>query len=289
MRKNRNNTPRSSQLVLFGGLLLASMAATGCLPENLTGYDYKSLQPPPTESVDKGYIPVGQQVSGDLTVDLSIYNGAHTGYNHVQFTIESAALGGPISNATVEIKGTMFDSEGLLPPRETPATDVEFSSDVAPVYAGGLFFLPPAPGAGDFTLDLFVSLPGGDRHELSFDLDVEESIWMQRIEDANGPLYVSWVDPMKPVVGVNEFVVALHRDAGYELVSDASLDLFPYMDMGAGEGHSTPYEAPVFSAGQYRGTVNFIMAGGWDMTVFVDGAGLPRSEARFPGYTVFQP
>ncbi len=67
------------------------------------------------------------------------------------------------------------------------------------------------------------------------------------------------------------------------LLPQRPLDLYPYMDMGAGEGHSTPFLAPTHVGdGHYRGEVNFIMSGGWDMTVRMSGG----EEVIFKGFTV---
>ncbi|NND69985.1 MAG: hypothetical protein HKN43_00240, partial [Rhodothermales bacterium] len=78
-------------------------------------------------------------------------------------------------------------------------------------------------------------------------------------------------------------------EQGFIPVTDAQIDLYPYMDMGAGEGHSTPFEKPVhIGDGEYRGMVNFIMAGGWDMTVYVQRPLSAPDTVLFQGFIVNQ-
>ena len=58
--------------------------------------------------------------------------------------------------------------------------------------------------------------------------------------------------------------------------------------MGADQGHSTPYEAPVHTSnGRYKGSVNFIMSGGWDMTVFIQHTDMARDTVKFNGFIVY--
>ena len=66
-------------------------------------------------------------------------------------------------------------------------------------------------------------------------------------------------------------------------------DLYPYMDMGGGDGHSTPYDDFTAEDGRYRWMVDFIMSGGWEMTVTLTPPGESQQTFRFVGYTVYEP
>ena len=75
---------------------------------------------------------------------------------------------------------------------------------------------------------------------------------------------------------------------GYEAYNAASVDLYPYMDMGGGEGHSTPFESPVFVRdGRYAGEVDFIMAGGWEMTVYLQLDQVEQHVVKYENFYVY--
>ena len=167
-------------------------------------------------------------------------------------------------------------------PASTQADDEGF-------FEGAAFFLPPEPEAGTFALDVTFDV-GGRSGMVGFPLDVEETLWMQRVETEAGRYFVSWVRPERPSVGENVFELAIHETSGtgYAPLAGATLDLYPYMDMGGGDGHSTPYEAPVHvGEGRCRGTVDFIMSGGWDLTVYVRRPGAAEDTVFFADYTVY--
>jgi hypothetical protein len=60
------------------------------------------------------------------------------------------------------------------------------------------------------------------------------------------------------------------------------------MDMGGGEGHSTPFTPPFEpEAGLWRCQVNFIMAGGWELSMHILRPGVDRETVRFAPFTVY--
>jgi len=65
-------------------------------------------------------------------------------------------------------------------------------------------------------------------------------------------------------------------------VADAELEIYPYMDMGGGSGHSTEFNPPEATGnGYYEGSINYSMSGTWttSVTLTIDGDTLP--EAMF--------
>ncbi len=271
--------------VLTGLILVMA----GCVPDNLTDYDYKQFQPPSTLPVDKGNVLIGEQDVAGLTVALYIDKGAHTGYNRIQVMLKNTATDVPLTEALVTLQpGYALNGEARDVPFENPATN---TANDEGFFEGAALFLPPEASAGAFSLTIDFDAAGAGAGQVVFPLEVEESLWMQRVETETGRYYVSWVDPSRPIVGQNPFEVDLHREVagGYEPVDNATLDLYPYMNMGGGDGHSTPFDTPVhLQAGRYRGTVDFIMAGGWEMTVYVDRGGTSPDTVKFLDYTVYQ-
>ena len=153
--------------------------------------------------------------------------------------------------------------------------------------AGVIYAVPPPGENGSWYLEVEGSTSSGPL-SVRTPVTVSEDIWVRPA--ATSDLIVAWVAPTTPMTGNDTFEVAIYRNenGSFVPVTDASLDLYPYMDMGGGEGHSTPYTAPVHAGnGLYRGDVNFIMSGGWDMTVIVTKDG-QTEEIVFAGFTVEQ-
>lgn len=270
----------------LGLFLLAGLA--GCVPDGLTDYDYKQHQPPSTLPEETGNILIGEKQSGDVLVTLHIERGAHTGFNLLRVRLSRSSTQAIIEEASVSFAATyLIDDNIRETPVQNPATHQANADDF---FEGGAFFLPAEPELGTFSIAVSFETNDGQSGTVGFPLEVKESLWMQRVPASDGLYFVSWVNPVRPLVGENVFEVALHREEDYHTITDATLDLYPYMDMGGGEGHSTPYEAPAHKkGGQYAGTVNFIMAGGWDMTVYIHRPNRAEESVLFSGYSVYSP
>ena len=266
-------------------LVLAGLG--GCVPDGITDYDYKQHQPPSTLPEERGNVLVGEAETSGVRVALFIDKGAHTGYNRLRVRLSDATSEAAIGEARVTFAPRYTrEGEAWEVPFEDPTST---QADDEGFFEGAAFFLPPESEAGQFALDVAFDA-GGRSGAVTFPLDVRESLWMQRVETAAGRYFVSWVHPERPAVGENVFEVTLHRETegGYAPLTSAALDLYPYMDMGGGDGHSTPYEATVHAGeGRYRGTVDFIMSGGWDMTVYVRREGAATDTVLFEDYTVY--
>lgn len=270
-------------------MMALTLVLQGCVPEELTDYDFKELQPPSTLPVDKGNVLIGEQEIAGTRVALYIDKGAHTGLNQIGVMLLDAGTGHAYTDALVQLEPVYtVDGEAVNVHFENPATT---TANEEGFFEGSAFFLPASPAAGTFSLQISFEISTTQKGQVTFPLDVEESIWMQRLETANGRYFVSWVHPARPTVGKNVFEVAIHEAiaGGYAPLNNARLDLYPYMDMGGGDGHSTPFEAPQYvQEGLYRGAVDFIMAGGWEMTVYINMENNNRESVRFVGYRVYQ-
>lgn len=265
-------------------LLLLSWLAVlaGCVPDGLTDFDFQDLQPPPPPDELTGDALVGTASDGGLTVALTAARGGpHLGYVRLGLSVTDG--GAPVTAADVALRATAEAglAAGVALPVEAPAVDAEG------VYRGAAFLLTPDTTVRRFTIAATVRA-NGKTAEVAFPVEARRDLWMQPA----GDLLVSWVDPLRPVVGVNRFEVAVHRwtGAAFEPVDGADADLAPYMDMGGGDGHSTPYDGfAALGQGRYAWDVDFIMSGGWEMTVSVTPPGGAPAAAAFVGYTVYEP
>ncbi len=280
---------KAIRFMLAGMVGMLLITSAGCVPDNLTDYDYKQFQPPSTLPVDRGNVFIGEQEAAGLTVALYIDKGAHTGYNRINVMLKNTASDVLVNDALITLEPAYtLNGEDWEVPVENPTSS---TANEDGFFEGAALFLPPQASAGAFLLTIAFDVAGAGTGQVVFPLEVEESIWMQRVVTETGRYYVSWIDPARPIVGQNAFEVDLHRETvgGYEPVDDVTLDLYPYMNMGGGDGHSTPYDAPVhLTKGRYRGAVDFIMAGGWEMTVYVDRGNASPDTVKFIDYTVYQ-
>ena len=254
----------------------------GCAPD-ITETDFFQEHP---EEVDPAslYVEIGSQVQDGLTFRVLAPEEINVGYSTVW--VEVANDNGPITTGDITIVPVWVSaSNALISPfaNKQAAFDDEFSR-----FTATPFFLQPAEEAGAWELHVDYAISGA-AGTLVFTIDVAEDIWVQHVEDPDA-YYVSWVLPVRPTTGNDVIQFALHRltTAGFVPVEDAILDLYPYMDMGAGEGHSTPFEAPVHEGnGIYTGQINFIMSGGWDMTAYVQRSPARQDTVVFKGFTVY--
>ena len=270
---------------------LLFLAVAGCVPDGLTDFDFQELQPPAPPDELTGDVVVGTATDGGLTVELTAARGGpHLGY--VRLGLRVSDGGAALTDARVAVAATPADgpADGAALPVESPT-----EADGAGVFRGAAFLLAPdAPGgdgdattARSFTISATVEA-NGKTADVSFPVEARADLWMRPA----GDLLVSWVDPLRPVVGVNRYVVAVHRwtGAAFEPVDGAAADLRPYMDMGGGDGHSTPYDGfAALGDGRYAWDVDFIMSGGWEMTVLVTPPGESEAAAPFLGFIVYEP
>ena len=285
-KTTRNPKPetrnRSHQFVrIYAIVLLGIVSFHGCAPD-ISETEFFREHP---EAVDVGsnVIELGQANSEGLSLRLLAPEKPHIGYSTVW--VEILENGVEVSAGSVDVTPIWSNQiQALVPPFSTVSAskmNEDRRFEVSP------FFLQPVDQDGQWELhvDFTVASKSGT---VVFQVDVDEDIWVQHV-NGDGGYYVSWVLPERPTTGNDVIQFALHRltDSGFTPVEDAEFDLYPYMDMGAGEGHSTPFEAPVHSGnGLYTGQVNFIMSGGWDMTAYINRSAAEQDTVVFKGFTV---
>ncbi len=268
-------------------LVLACLLAAvlpGCVPDNLTDFDFKARQPPLPPPEATGDRLVGTAPAGPFGVELwADRGGAHLGYNRLGFRLTRA--GQPVADARLQVVVEALD--GPAAGVAMPATDPAARADEGGFFRGDAFFLAPDTAAQRFALGVTVEGLDGATGTARFEVEARADRWMQRLDG----WLVSWVAPARPVVGRNLFEVAAHAWTGHDFAPAPGLaaDLYPYMDMGGGDGHSTPFTPAAMEAGRYRWNVDFIMSGAWRMTVFLTPPGGPRQAFHFRDFTVFEP
>lgn len=253
----------------FLGLVwLLSLAA--CAPD-ITDTGFFQRHPDgnePTNEVTLGTVSVaGQEVT------LYAAEPLEEGWNTLRVEPGLAAL-----NLRPVWRGAEHDVESPFPTPAPVETDAGQTFDV-------LFLTPPSISG---TWELLLSTNGATAGNTSaMPVDVAPGWQVLRLSD---PAYtLTWYAPRRPATGDDRLELVLHHFDGTRFtgVPGASLALDPYMDMGGGEGHSTPFTHPVdVGDGWYAGTINFIMSGGWDLTVDVHAPDGPSETVQFSDFNV---
>jgi len=255
-------TPLALFLLLF---------AVGCAPD-IAETDFFSQHPDPDELTGSDVILLDHSEAGTR---LLLVSQGNLGWGFNAISIQE-------SEGWTSLEPSLVFESATQVWRAPIESSIESSDDgdTAFVYA-----MPPPTEAGQWYLTVEGSTPAGQM-ALRVPVRVDEDIWMRPANDLD--VIVAWLAPLAPRTGTDTFELGLYRLEGndYRPITDATLDLYPYMDMGGGEGHSTPYSAPTHvGSGTYSGMVNFIMSGGWDMTVHITLAGETR-DVLFHGFTV---
>ena len=258
--------------------LLILLFLTGCAP-NITDTDFFREHPPQTDSRDAS-TELGIIKDGHLTIRMIASDSLRMGSNILWADVmmnDSPASDGRFAVLVQWVAGTRTVSSPL-------GTVKLIRTDTPGNFEGISLFVAPLDEEVHWQLQVFYETDGKSG-ETILPVDIRPSIWVQY---ADG-YYVSWVQPVRPATGLAVIEFALHRLVGENFVplENATIELFPWMDMGAGQGHSTPYEAPVHVRhGHYKGLMNFIMSGEWEMAMFIQRQGVVEDTVHFNGFTV---
>lgn len=227
--------PMPGALVALTTLVL--IAFSGCLPDGLTDVDWKARQPDPLPpAVSRGWVEVGR--SADLAV--AIAEGPRVGVNRLRVT---GADGAP----------RPFTASAACGDRSMP------------VDGATVTLLPATPPEGDATAPCRLSIVSGAA-TLGADLAVRAA---PDRAVATSERWIVWEAPDSARVGATRVVLRVLDRASLAPV-DGAVTVFPYMDMGGGDGHSTPFQGPfALGDGRHRVDLDFLMSGRWDLTVRV--------------------
>ncbi len=268
--------------------LAVLLVLAGCAPD-ITETDFFSRHPEPSEAPDDAPRLLGERTVDGVSVALLTRGNLHAGYNRMLVRLRHADTDAIIPAATVQLIPTRRDGATEIPAPLDPA--VHYEADDDGLMEAGAYFIQP-PG-GEQIWDVAVNATfGATTVEAVIDVPVVDSLWLQTVESTGGTprYYVAWLAPTRPTTGEDDIAFGLFEETagGFAPVEDAGIDLYPYMDMGGGDGHSTPYSAPAYAgAGRYQGRINFIMSGGWDMTLYVSRPGMTSETVVFRGFIVY--
>ena len=209
-----------------------------------------------------------------FTVELLSDADLATGYNKLYWKVTSGD--DMIDLSSMSISPVMhMTSMSHACPYDQP-TEME---DYAGVFSNMAVFIMPSGEMGYWEISFEIETQSGETISGTMEVDVESSWMLNSVKstDETTTYFISWYAPNDPVTGNQELSFLVHKRAtmmSFPAISDASLDVYPYMDMGGGEGHSTSFENPVaMGDGMYSGSINYSMSGTWttDVTLYIEG------------------
>lgn len=266
---------------------LMLLLLSGCLPDDLHDFDFRENQPPSPEQPGMiTYELIGEKSDRDVSIRLSAEGGLKAGYRPMRVAVTQA--GAAVADAQISVTGIgrFADSERTLPINR-PFTAI---ADSVGLYGGSVFLLGDRP---DTPVELRIRAQiQGESYEVVFEDDLPEHPLAVRNMASDGlAVHAVWMHPRNAVVGRNTFEAALffETSTGFEPLGGATVGLYPYMDMGGGDGHSTPFSSPEeYAAGRWRSEITFIMSGGWELSLYLDRAGVERDTFLFSPFIVFE-
>ena len=223
----------------------------------------------------------------DIKSSISIEsNSLIVGYNSLQVSLTKKGSQTPYMDAEVSLN-PMMEMPNMM--HSTPTRTPEASTGSPSSFSREVFFIMPSGEMGSWTLEVKIKdLASGLEEMVAVPIEVEapEEAKMKSFlsEIDSSGIFISLVQPQSPVVGLNEFQVALHQRENmmsFPPLQDLTVEIEPEMPtMGHGsEGNVDPTHS---YEGLYQGNVYFNMEGFWRVHVR-----MKDTEGRSVGETYF--
>jgi YtkA-like protein len=224
---------------------------------------------------------VAKATAGALSVELLTDSRLEVGLTPVYVKVTDAA-GAVVKDATVTVTPimTMTTTTGMMQHGAPTLPRAGLSDDE--YYACDMVFSMPSSETGSWAARVTVARPGAAPVEALFDHLAVADTGRAKSFTSTDPVtsaktkYVASLNfAAPPVVGQNPVVVTLHRMQDmmtFAPVDDAAFTLDPQMP-SMGHGSSGTVNPTLVSPGRYAGKLGFSMAGDWETTVAITGAG----------------
>jgi len=254
-----------SKIALFSAILIAGFS---CKKESTTPSEPAT---PPVEIPTNTMVKIGETFISGAKTKAVIYSPKAfvTGYNEVYVALFDSADGTQLSRGHFDITpmmnmGSMMHSSPVENTEDTTTTNGYFKCAV-------VFSMPGT------STQWFLNL---NFHNHKNNLEGEGSIGVNVSDasparfrstvlalDSNSKVFISYILPSNPKVGINDFEIVLHKKASmmdYFPIENYAVEIVPEMPS---MGHGSPNNVnPVHNAkGHYKGKVNFTMTGLWQV------------------------
>lgn len=213
------------------------------------------------------------------TVELLSDQALVTGYNQLYWRVTSGGELVDIQSFTIAPSMTMtMMGHSHATPFNQPTETAEYDK----VFSNMAVFIMPSGDMGYWEIDFDIQTATDQTISGSMEIEVASSWRLTSVKSTDGSTtyFVTWYAPQEPATGNQELSFMVHKRVSmmsFPAVTNAEVSVYPYMDMGGGEGHSTPFQNPEpMGEGMYTGSINYSMSGTWttDITLLIDGDSL---------------
>lgn len=226
-------------------------------------------------------ITIGSVTSDGYTISLESESLLETGANQLYWKIDRD--GDLITPGSITITPLM-DMGNMI--HSTPFQQPEVASEDNRYFSNMAVFIMASGSMGSWSIGFEITLPNQEVLTGEITVEVNSSWRLTSVRDDNDKIFfITWLQPRQPVTGNNTLGFMVHtRESmmSFPPVEDAELEIYPYMDMGGGSGHSTEINPPeALGNGYYEGSINYSMSGTWTTSVTLTTGDVTLPEVMF--------
>ena len=209
-----------------------------------------------------------------------------TGYNNIYIMVEGNSSGLDLSKLSLELATDMTMTTDMGTMHHGSPVEKPVLNEQEKYFKGAIVFVMPST-AGEWKIILSASM---ERTSLMEELEMPIEVIMPNepkllsFMAGDDKYFISIVEPVSPVVGVNDFELTVHKKASmfsWPAIDDFTIEVEPEMPT---MGHGSPNNVnPVhMENGHYVGKVNFTMDGYWRLNLLIkQGEDLLKEDIGF--------
>jgi len=267
-----------SMKFLIVGTALVSILFAGCKKEE---------DPTPSTSNTDGLVMIasGYTDEGGIKVNLYSTDSLYSRYTNFFVEVRDSASNTVIEDAHIELM-PMMDMTTMM--HSAPFENPSSTDAVNGLFPCAVVFQMPGDMGWSLNIHVHEHVNGGEG-EVTFPLmvknpDPTRTRVVTPLNDAMSRLVISYVQPLDPKVGINDFEITLHsRESmmSWPGIENYTVEIEPEMPS---MGHGSPNNVNPTDAGNghYNGQVNFTMTGLWRINLnIMDGSTVVDSTAYF--------
>lgn len=252
--------------LLFAGVLILSVILTGCKKDN-------DPDPDPSNTEDLVFIGQAYTTQGSMLVKLYASDSLYSAYSNLFIELRDSVSNEVVTNAEITLLPQMI-MMGHAAPFENPSS----TAAVNGLFPCAVVFQMPADMG--WTLDVTAKNLANNNEgtaQIAFAVKTPTLTRTKVITALNdgSKIIISYLQPAKPKVGMNDFEITLHKKEtmmSFPAATNYTVEIEPEMPS---MGHGSPNNVnPVHTGnGHYKGQVNFTMTGEWNINLrIMDGS-----------------
>lgn len=226
-------------------------------------------------------LPIAEKTESGFTVKIKAEKNLEVGMNHLYWeVVNSSGEVQTLQSITIIPMMHMMTMD-----HSCPVLAPVPSKSISKNWESGSVFIMPSGEMGSWEMQVSAVLESGTSVVTNIPVTIGSSWKLASFKMNNVSYWWTWDSVNQPATGNGTYNLWLFKRINmmeYAPVAVAEAQLYPYMDMGGGKGHSTTFSQPTAKGnGEYTGTINFSMAGEWTVTVNGTLDGVPLPDAVF--------